>query len=48
MKFKQQGLVADLLPNIRMMKAVGHFMFNYYGDSSTKGIHKILCGVSKM
>lgn len=33
MKFKVKGLVADLLPNIRMMQASGHFMFNYYADS---------------
>ncbi|XP_071870563.1 odorant receptor co-receptor [Bombus fervidus] len=41
MKFKQQGLVADLMPNIRLMKATGHFMFNYYTDNSTKTIHRI-------
>lgn len=34
MKFKVQGLVADLMPNIRMMQASGHFMFNYYADNS--------------
>ncbi|CAK9805537.1 Odorant receptor coreceptor [Anthophora plagiata] len=43
MKFKQQGLVADLMPNIKLMKASGHFMFNYYADGSTKGMHKIYC-----
>lgn len=47
MKFKQQGLVADLMPNIKLMKATGHFMFNYYSDSSTKHIHKIFCIVRK-
>ncbi|XP_017890983.1 odorant receptor coreceptor [Ceratina calcarata] len=43
MKFKQQGLVADLMPNIKLMKAFGHFMFNYYEDGSSKHIHKIFC-----
>ncbi|XP_054004546.1 odorant receptor coreceptor [Hylaeus anthracinus] len=42
MKFNQQGLVADLMPNIRLMKASGHFLFNYYDDNSTKFIHKVL------
>ncbi|XP_076182116.1 odorant receptor co-receptor isoform X1 [Ptiloglossa arizonensis] len=41
MKFKQQGLVADLMPNIRLMKGSGHFLFNYYDDNSTKFVHKI-------
>lgn len=26
---KYQGLVADLLPNIRIMQAIGHFIFRY-------------------
>jgi odorant receptor len=26
---KYQGLVADLLPNIRLMQAFGHFIFRY-------------------
>lgn len=26
---KYQGLVADLLPNIRIMQTVGHFIFRY-------------------
>nr|QHN69127.1 odorant receptor coreceptor [Sirex nitobei] len=44
MKFKQQGLVADLMPNIRLMQISGHFMFNYYNDGgSVKLIHKIYC-----
>ncbi|XP_076669897.1 odorant receptor co-receptor [Andrena cerasifolii] len=43
MKFKQQGLVADLMPNIQLMKASGHFLFNYYPDNSVKFIHKIYC-----
>ncbi|XP_012273699.1 odorant receptor coreceptor [Orussus abietinus] len=47
MKFKQQGLVADLMPNIRIMQYTGHFMFNYYNDAggSIKFIHKIFCSV---
>ncbi|XP_015432571.1 PREDICTED: odorant receptor coreceptor [Dufourea novaeangliae] len=45
MKFKQQGLVADLMPNIQLMKATGHFMFNYYTDNSSKFIHKVFCFV---
>lgn len=47
MKFKQQGLIADLMPNINLMKVTGHFMFNYYTDSSTKHIHKIYCIVRR-
>ncbi|XP_076288426.1 odorant receptor co-receptor [Lasioglossum baleicum] len=43
MKFKEQGLVADLSPNITLMKISGHFLFNYYKDSSSKFIHKIFC-----
>nr|AIX97139.1 olfactory receptor 4 [Rhyzopertha dominica] len=34
MTFKVQGLVADLMPNIRLMQAVGHFMLNYHADNS--------------
>nr|AGI62937.2 olfactory coreceptor [Macrocentrus cingulum] len=44
MKFKQQGLVADLMPNIRLMQISGHFMFNYYSDGK-KFMHKIYCSV---
>nr|QOI12086.1 Orco [Ips typographus] len=33
-KFKVAGLVADLMPNIRLIQASGHFMFNYYADDS--------------
>ncbi|XP_033216466.1 odorant receptor coreceptor [Belonocnema kinseyi] len=44
MKFKQQGLVSDLLPNIRLMQICGHFMFNYYGEAK-KFAHKIYCFV---
>ncbi|XP_048521698.1 odorant receptor coreceptor-like, partial [Dendroctonus ponderosae] len=33
-KFKVVGLVADLMPNIRLIQASGHFMFNYYADNS--------------
>nr|AYN64391.1 odorant receptor coreceptor [Rhyacophila nubila] len=32
-KFKVHGLVADLMPNIVMMKAFGFFLFNYYADN---------------
>lgn len=45
MKLKQQGLVADLMPNIRLMQISGHFMFNYYNENSTKFMHKIYCCV---
>ncbi|XP_022907054.2 odorant receptor coreceptor [Onthophagus taurus] len=34
MNFKVTGLVADLMPNIRLMQASGHFMLNYYADNS--------------
>lgn len=30
---KYQGLVADLLPNIRIMQTVGHFIFRYVSGS---------------
>ncbi|XP_012253637.2 odorant receptor coreceptor [Athalia rosae] len=48
MKYKQEGLVADLMPNIRIMQISGHFMFNYYNDaggSSIKLFHQIYCVV---
>ncbi|XP_044737916.1 odorant receptor coreceptor [Chrysoperla carnea] len=35
MKVRFQGLVADLLPNIRLMQACGHFLFNYHTDQSS-------------
>lgn len=41
---KYQGLVADLVPNIRLMEAVGHFLFKY-----TQGpviMHKIYSWVT--
>lgn len=28
-KIKTQGLVSDLMPNIKLMQMVGHFLFNY-------------------
>lgn len=34
MKFKKAGLVADLFPNIKLMQASGHFMFNYHNETS--------------
>ncbi|XP_017785109.1 PREDICTED: odorant receptor coreceptor [Nicrophorus vespilloides] len=34
MEFKTQGLVTDLMPNIRLMQASGHFLFNYHADNS--------------
>ncbi|XP_046737795.1 odorant receptor coreceptor isoform X1 [Diprion similis] len=46
MKYKQQGLVADLMPNIRIMQFTGHFFFQYYNDaggSNIKLFHKIYC-----
>lgn len=46
MKSKPQGLVADLMPNIKVMKFFGHFVFNYYDDNSSKFLHKIYCCVS--
>ncbi|XP_050459001.1 odorant receptor coreceptor [Cataglyphis hispanica] len=47
MKMKQQqGLVADLMPNIRVMKMFGHFVFNYYDDNSSKYLHKVYCCVN--
>ncbi|XP_011498430.1 PREDICTED: odorant receptor coreceptor [Ceratosolen solmsi marchali] len=45
MKVKQQGLVADLMPNIRLMQSVGHFLFNYYSEGK-KFPHKIYCVVT--
>ncbi|XP_014224691.1 odorant receptor coreceptor [Trichogramma pretiosum] len=45
MKMKQQGLVADLLPNIRVMQFSGHFMFNYYNEG-LKFPHRVFCIVS--
>ncbi|KAK0085908.1 hypothetical protein PV325_004248 [Microctonus aethiopoides] len=44
MKTKHQGLAADLMPNIRLMQILGHFMFNYYGEGK-KLMHKIYCSV---
>ncbi|XP_011164243.1 odorant receptor coreceptor [Solenopsis invicta] len=46
MKMKQQGLVADLMPNIRVMKMFGHFVFNYYDDNSSKYLHKVFCCIN--
>lgn len=45
MKTKNQGLVSDLMPNIRVMQMSGHFMFNYYSEGK-KFLHKIWCCVS--
>lgn len=28
-KVKVQGLVSDLMPNIKLMRWFGHFLFNY-------------------
>nr|AQQ73487.1 olfactory receptor 2 [Heliconius melpomene rosina] len=33
-KIKTQGLVSDLMPNIKLMQAAGHFLFNYHSDNS--------------
>ncbi|CAH0402862.1 unnamed protein product [Chilo suppressalis] len=33
-KVKAQGLVSDLMPNIKLMQAAGHFLFNYHSDNS--------------
>lgn len=29
-KVKAQGLVSDLMPNIKLMQVAGHFLFNYH------------------
>ncbi|KAJ8917386.1 hypothetical protein NQ315_002410 [Exocentrus adspersus] len=47
MKFKVSGLVADLMPNIRMIQASGHFMFNYHADNSG-ALHTLRLGYSCM
>lgn len=47
MKYKQQGLVADLMPNIRLMQMSGHFMFQYYNEGgAVKMIHQVFSVVS--
>ncbi|XP_066148836.1 odorant receptor coreceptor [Euwallacea fornicatus] len=46
-KFKVAGLVADLMPNIRLIQASGHFMFNYYADNSGS-LHILRLGYSCM
>nr|AZB49419.1 olfactory receptor 2 [Heortia vitessoides]UVB79104.1 odorant receptor 2 [Heortia vitessoides] len=33
-KVQAQGLVSDLMPNIKLMQAAGHFLFNYHADNS--------------
>ncbi|XP_060806501.1 odorant receptor coreceptor isoform X1 [Amyelois transitella] len=42
-KVKAQGLVSDLMPNIKLMQASGHFLFNYY--SGKKFFSKIYSSV---
>ncbi|KAJ8676435.1 hypothetical protein QAD02_012222, partial [Eretmocerus hayati] len=42
---KYQGLVLDLLPNIRVMQSVGHWLFNYYSDA-IKFPHRIYCPIT--
>ncbi|CAH4027686.1 unnamed protein product [Pieris brassicae] len=32
-KVKTQGLVSDLMPNIKLMQMAGHFLFNYHSDN---------------
>ncbi|XP_068623291.1 odorant receptor coreceptor [Battus philenor] len=32
-KVKTQGLVSDLMPNIKLMQMAGHFLFNYYPEN---------------
>ncbi|KAF9823230.1 hypothetical protein SFRURICE_010525 [Spodoptera frugiperda] len=32
-KVKAQGLVSDLMPNIKLMQAAGHFLFNYHSEN---------------
>jgi hypothetical protein len=43
MKFKVSGLVADLMPNIRLIQASGHFMLNYHADNSG-AVHTLRLG----
>ncbi|XP_041972175.1 odorant receptor coreceptor [Aricia agestis] len=33
-KQKTQGLVSDLMPNIKLMQLFGHFLFNYHADNA--------------
>lgn len=33
-KVKTQGLVTDVMPNIKLLQLSGHFLFNYYADNS--------------
>ncbi|CAB3220149.1 unnamed protein product [Arctia plantaginis] len=32
-KVKSQGLVSDLMPNIKLMQLAGHFLFNYHSEN---------------
>ncbi|XP_047511461.1 odorant receptor coreceptor [Pieris napi] len=32
-KVKTQGLVSDLMPNIKLMQIAGHFLFNYHSEN---------------
>nr|ARO70214.1 Odorant Receptor 2 [Dendrolimus punctatus] len=45
-KVKTQGLVSDLMPCIKLMQAVGHFLFNYYDENTGMSalIRKIYAG----
>lgn len=45
MKIKQQGLALDMAPNIQIMKYVGHFLFAYYKDPSSKFLMKVYATV---
>nr|AYE19959.1 Orco [Histia rhodope]QMS80314.1 odorant receptor [Histia rhodope] len=46
-KVKTQGLVTDLMPNIRLMQIAGHFMFNYHDENAGMSflLRKIYAGV---
>lgn len=33
-KIKTQGLVSDLMPNIKLMQLSGHFLFNYHSGKT--------------
>nr|QLF97427.1 olfactory receptor Orco [Heliothis virescens]QLF97434.1 olfactory receptor Orco [Heliothis subflexa]CAD31851.1 chemosensory receptor 2 [Heliothis virescens] len=33
-KVKAQGLVSDLMPNIKLMQMAGHFLFNYHSENA--------------
>ncbi|CAG4932144.1 unnamed protein product [Colias eurytheme] len=46
-KTKTQGLVSDLMPNIKLMQMAGHFLFNYHSENGgmTTLLRKIYASV---